>query len=96
MSENTDQIRRERDQLRRGAAALGDSLKFWMDLAVDVTNSHDLIGEDGDGDWMAVAERLAAMKPTEGDPWRCAKCGYGREGHLPGQRQSDCTWEPRA
>lgn len=59
-----EQVGTERNRLKRGAVHLGESLKFWMDLAVEVTGSQDCVEDDGDGDWGAVAERLAAMKPV--------------------------------
>lgn len=51
----------ERDHLRQGGKELGKSLLFWMELARKVTDSDDVIEEDGDGDWAVVAERLAAL-----------------------------------
>ena len=48
-------------RLKRACEDLGDSLVMWMNLAVDVTGSHDCIEEDGDGDWGAVADRMAEL-----------------------------------
>lgn len=56
-----DALRDERDRLKRGGAELGKSLVAWMELAKDATGSADLIDEDGDGDWGAVAERMAEI-----------------------------------
>jgi hypothetical protein len=51
-------------RLERGGEELGKSLMFWMELARKVTDSDDVIEEDGDGDWGVVAERLAALRNT--------------------------------
>lgn len=51
----------ERDRLKRGGAELGKSLVAWMELAKDATGSADFIDEDGDGDWGAIAERMAEI-----------------------------------
>lgn len=56
-----DEARAEAARLRRGGEELGKSLVFWLDLAVKVTGSEDCIDDDGDGDYGAVAERLAEM-----------------------------------
>ena len=56
-----DEARAEVERLRRGGEELGKSLVFWLDLAVKVTGSEDCIDDDGDGDYGAVAERLAEM-----------------------------------
>ena len=61
LAEHTQTLRDERDRLKRGGAALGKSLDFWMRLAQQVTGSDDVIQDDGDGDWGVVAERLAAL-----------------------------------
>jgi DNA-directed RNA polymerase subunit RPC12/RpoP len=65
-------------RLERGGEELGKSLLFWMELARKVTDSDDVIEEDGDGDWGVVAERLADMRrpwrPEDGDS-RCQECG---------------------
>ena len=58
------QAEAEHARLKRGGRALGETLKFWLDLAVEVTGSQDYIGEDGDGDWQVVADRLAAMRTS--------------------------------
>ena len=56
-----NQIADEVARLQRGAQELGKSLVVWMELAVAATGSEDLIEEDGDGDWGAVADRMAEL-----------------------------------
>ena len=53
----------ERDALKRGGAELGKMLKWQHDAVLDATGLHDLIDEDGDGDWAGVWEGLAELKP---------------------------------
>lgn len=53
----------EAERLQIAAHTLGRLLTYWMDLAKESTDSFDLIGDDGDGDWGAVADRLSAMSP---------------------------------
>jgi hypothetical protein len=55
----------ERDRLKRGGRTLGKTLDYWLLLVADVTNSRDMLDEDGDGDWALIAERLAAMKVAQ-------------------------------
>ncbi|ANW63982.1 hypothetical protein BCA37_10585 [Mycobacterium sp. djl-10] len=59
----TEELVAEVEQLRRGGQTLGELLHRINQDVLDATNSHDLIGEDGDGDWMCVYERLAELKP---------------------------------
>lgn len=61
MLDALDAAERERDQLRRGGKNLGKDLVFWLDLAVRATGSEDCVEDDGDGDYGAVAVRLAAL-----------------------------------
>lgn len=48
-------------QLRRGGTELGKIIRRDCQAILDMTGLHDLIGEDGDGDWAAVWENLAEM-----------------------------------
>lgn len=72
------EVTAERDRLKRGGAELGKSLMFWMNLAVEVTGSQDCIEEGGDGDWGAVAERLASLRPQLSEPIAAECCASGR------------------
>lgn len=56
-----EKAEQERDRLKRGGAELGKSLMVWMELAKDATGSADLVDENGDGDWGAIAERMAEI-----------------------------------
>jgi hypothetical protein len=49
-------------KLRRAGKTLGKVIDDSLTDVVNATDSHDLIGEDGDGDWMLVFERLAELR----------------------------------
>lgn len=71
-------------RLKRACEDLGNSLMVWMNLAVDATGSHDLIEDDGDGDWGAVADRMAELAtrdltPADGGEWVPFTCACGGE-----------------
>lgn len=51
----------EVEKLRGAARTLGKSLDAELTDILNATNSQDLIGDDGDGDWMLVHERLHAL-----------------------------------
>jgi hypothetical protein len=48
----------ELERTRRGAQTLGHIVEQQGRMVLDVTGRHDLIGEDGDGDWGAVWDHL--------------------------------------
>lgn len=50
----------EVERLRRGGTELGNIIRRQNQDVLDITGLHHLIGEDGDGDWAAVWENLAA------------------------------------
>lgn len=54
----------EVERVRRAAKTLGKSLVDSLTDVKNATASDDLIGEDGDGDWMLVFERLAELRPA--------------------------------
>jgi hypothetical protein len=56
-------LRAEIERLRRGGAELGKIVKWHCDMVLDATGLHDWIDEDGDGDWGAVWENLAELRP---------------------------------
>ncbi|MBU8830862.1 hypothetical protein [Mycolicibacterium goodii] len=51
----------EIDRLRRGAKTLGEIVENQCRMTLDASGLHHLIGEDGDGDWGLVWERLAEL-----------------------------------
>lgn len=55
--------RDEIERLRRGGAELGRILDRTLRDALDASGRHDVIGEDGDGDWALVWETLAELRP---------------------------------
>lgn len=54
----------EVERLQGAAKTLGKIIEDTLTDVKNATNSQDLIGEDGDGDWMAVFERLAELRPA--------------------------------
>ena len=52
--------------LRRGGAHLGRAFDRQCRELVELTDSRDVIGEDGDGDWEIVWERLYALRAAKG------------------------------
>lgn len=54
----------ELERYQRGGRTLGEQLDRTLRDILNATDSHDLIGEDGDGDWMLVFERLMALRPA--------------------------------
>lgn len=53
--------REERDRNKRAAVTLGKIVERQCRDVLDATGMHHVIGEDGDGDWALVWERLAEM-----------------------------------
>ncbi|WP_280412593.1 hypothetical protein [Nocardia asiatica] len=49
------------ETLQRGGQTLGKSLVKLNQIALDATGMHDVIDEDGDGDWGAVWENVADL-----------------------------------
>lgn len=49
------------ERLKVACKTLGDMVARMNQMALDITGLHHLIGEDGDGDWAAVWENLAAV-----------------------------------
>jgi hypothetical protein len=54
----------EIERLQSAGKTLGKIIDDSLRDVLNATGSHDLIGEDGDGDWMAVFERLAELRPA--------------------------------
>ena len=58
-----DEARAEAERLKRGGAELGKIVVRHGEMVLDATGLHDWIDEDGDGDWAAVWENLATLRP---------------------------------
>lgn len=54
----------EVERLRRGGRTLGKIIDDSLLDVLKATDSFDLVGDDLDGDWMAVFERLAELRPA--------------------------------
>ncbi len=65
-------IAAEVESLRRGAKTLGHTIEQQGRMVLDVTGRHDLIGEDGDGDWGAVWDHLYELPAKAWDEGRAA------------------------
>lgn len=59
-----NQIADEVDRLKRGAETLGKVIEQQCQMVLDITGAHDLIDDDGDGDWGAVWDRLYELRAT--------------------------------
>lgn len=51
------------EKYRRGARTLGETVEWQARAALDASGRHDVIEEDGDGDWGVVWETLAELRP---------------------------------
>lgn len=49
------------DQLRSGGKFLGKAIAELNQIALDATDMHDVINENGDGDWQVVWETIADL-----------------------------------
>jgi hypothetical protein len=54
----------EVEKLRSAAKTLGKIIDDSLTDVLKATDSYDVIGEDGDGDWMLVFERLMELRPA--------------------------------
>lgn len=59
--ETVTRLCEELGKLRRGGATLGRIVDHYAEILVAATGSRDVIGEDMDGDWEIVEERLANL-----------------------------------
>lgn len=56
------ELRAEIERLRRGAQTLGKIIDDQCRMVLDATGLHDLVDEDGDGDWGAIWDRLFELR----------------------------------
>jgi hypothetical protein len=63
LTRENKELRAENERLRRGGKELGRILDRTLTDALNASGRHDLIGEDGDGDWAVVWETLAELRP---------------------------------
>jgi hypothetical protein len=54
----------EMERLQSAAKTLGKIINDSLTDVLKATDSYDVIGEDGDGDWMLVFERLMELRPA--------------------------------
>ena len=53
-----EEARAETESVRAAARTLGKIIDVQCRDVLDITDAHDLVGTDGDGDWGAVWDRL--------------------------------------
>ena len=61
--EEQAELREELAKYKRGAKTLGETIEKQCQMALDASGRHDLIGEDGDGDWGAVWDHVLELRP---------------------------------
>lgn len=57
------ELEAELAKLKRGAKTLGEMHTKTLKWVIEASNSEDLIGDDGDGDWEIVWDRLFQLRP---------------------------------
>jgi hypothetical protein len=58
-----DELRAKVEKCKSAAKTLGEIIDKQCQMVLDATGRHDLIGEDGDGDWGAVWDWLSGLRP---------------------------------
>lgn len=71
--ERLEAIAADVERLQRGAKTLGHIIESNGRAILDITGRHDLIGEDGDGDWGAVWDHLYELPAKAWDEGRKAE-----------------------
>ena len=56
-----EQLRGSVESLQKACKTLGEIITRANHMVLDATGAHDLIAEDGDGDWAAVWDRMAEL-----------------------------------
>lgn len=54
----------ELEKQKRGGRTLGKAIDRTLKWVIEASNSEDLIGDDGDGDWEIVWDRLFQLRPA--------------------------------
>ena len=55
-------VKADRDRKAEACRTLGEIISRYSDWLVEVTDSQDVIGEDGDGDWEVVWDRVFELR----------------------------------
>lgn len=54
----------ELEKQKRGGRTIGKAIDRTLKWVIEASNSEDLIGDDGDGDWAIVWDRLFQLRPN--------------------------------
>ena len=54
----------ELEKQKRGGRTIGKAIDRTLKWVIEASNSEDLIGDDGDGDWEIVWDRLFQLRPA--------------------------------
>lgn len=57
------ELEAELEKQKRGGRTLGKAIDRTLKWVIEASNSEDLIGDDGDGDWEIVWDRLFQLRP---------------------------------
>lgn len=58
------ELEAELEKQKRGGRTLGKTIDRTLKWVIEASNSEDLIGDDGDGDWEIVWDRLFQLRPN--------------------------------
>lgn len=58
------ELEAELEKQKRGGRTIGKAIDRTLKWVIEASNSEDLIGDDGDGDWAIVWERLFQLRPN--------------------------------
>lgn len=57
------ELEAELEKQKRGGRTIGKAIDRTLKWVIEASNSEDLIGDDGDGDWEIVWDRLFQLRP---------------------------------
>ena len=60
----TAELEAELEKQKRGGRTIGKAIDRTLKWVIEASNSEDLIGDDGDGDWEIVWDRLFQLRPN--------------------------------
>lgn len=58
------ELEAELEKQKRGGRTIGKAIDRTLKWVIEASNSEDLIGDDGDGDWEIVWDRLFQLRPN--------------------------------
>lgn len=63
LEEKVAELEAALEKQKRGGRTLGKAIDRTLKWVIEASNSEDLIGDDGDGDWEIVWDRLFQLRP---------------------------------